>query len=358
MRRMKRKLATLLLLITVSAAAQATDVRLTGSGSYTIDPASGTVSVRFSEITNHSTTTTSGTLYLQLWASPDNDPTGSGYGLTDNLNVSTFIGGGDGTLDPGARFTNIEINTSYNAPPDGSYHVFFILAEYPNTSTILDSVAGEGNPVSLGGSGGGDSGGGDSGGGDSGGGDSGGGGTEGLDLVCSPCGYEVDDSFVTLNASAVRNNRDGGTSGTLRLKLWATDSPYSGGSISGYVMGEARLGELRGGYEYSNISEEVIFSEPPAGTYWVTMTLSEYDGEDLTVDYITFDDTETFGSGGSGTDDGSGGDDGSDSGGDSSGSSDSGGDSSGSSSSSAAGPAVLILLALVVAFRRLRTVSC
>lgn len=318
MKRVIQKIAAVCSLLAISAVAHATDVRLDGSGNYTIDPASGTVSVNFSRITNYSSNTTSGTLYLQLWASPDNDPTGSGYGLTDNLNVSTFIGGGDGTLEPGHSFVDIEINTTYNQPPQGTYYVFFILSEFPNTNTILDSAPGTGNPVSLGGGSGGDGGTDDGGGTDGGSGDDGTStGSSGLALVCNPCGYETSGDFITLRATSVENNRSGGRSGTLKLKLWATDNRYTGGTISGYIMGTARLGELDGGFAFNNLAEEVAFTEPPDGTYYVTMTLTEYDNGDKVVDYLTFNDTETFNSGGDsdgGTDDG-GSDDGSDSGG-------------------------------------------
>lgn len=368
MKGLMQKLVAVCALFAISALAHATDVRLDGSGSYTVDPASGSVSIDFSRVTNYSSNTTSGTLYLQLWASPDSDPVGSGYALTDNLNVSTFTGGGDGTLEPGASFVDIEINTAYNPPPEGDYYVFFILAEDPNTDTILDDSPGVGNPVSLGGSsgGGGTDGGGTDGGGTDGGGgtDDGGGssgGSSGLELVCNPCGYETDQDFVTLEASSVENNRSGGYSGTLKLKLWATDYRYTGGTITGHIMATARLGELDGGYAFNNLSEEVAFIEPPDGTYNVTMTLTEYDGEDKVVDYITFDDTVTFDSGGSsgGTGDGGGTDGGGTDGGGTAGGGTDGGDDGGSDGGGGGGgglidPFFVLLLAIATGLPAIR----
>ena len=45
--------------------------------------------------------------------------------------------------------------------------------------------------------------------------------------------YQVSGSSVNMRADAVRNNRPAGSvSGTLKLQVWATSSPYSGGQFS------------------------------------------------------------------------------------------------------------------------------
>ena len=36
------------------------------------------------------------------------------------------------------------------------------------------------------------------------------------------------------------------TSGSLRLELWATASPYSGGTIQGYILGSYRFSQVLG----------------------------------------------------------------------------------------------------------------
>ena len=97
------------------------------------------------------------------------------------------------------------------------------------------------------------------------------------------------------------NGRSGGRSGTLKLKLWATDSPYSGGAISGYLIAQANLGQLAGGQSLVDIVRTRGLADPPGGTYFMTMTLSEFDGsQDRTVDYVTFTRTASFGGGGGG----------------------------------------------------------
>src|SRR5690606_9477352 len=67
-----------------------------------------------------------------------------------------------------------------------------------------------------------------------------------IDLV-EPVDWTVAATTIQIEAAAVNNNRPGGTSGTLRLQVWATDTAYAGGVIDGFVMGSAVLGELDGG---------------------------------------------------------------------------------------------------------------
>ena len=127
-----------------------------------------------------------------------------------------------------------------------------------------------------------------------------------IDLECS-CTYTIQSNSITFGAAAVRNRRSGGTSGTLKLKVWATTTPYQGGTISGYVLASVTLGQLTGGYSYTSLSYTRSLDVPPAGTYYITMTVTEYNGQDFIMDYAAFDDTATFGGGsGSGNPGGSG----------------------------------------------------
>jgi hypothetical protein len=112
-------------------------------------------------------------------------------------------------------------------------------------------------------------------------------------------GYSYTGNTVTLTAGAIQN-LSAGTTGTLRLELWALPAPYAGGSFTGYKLAEYSPGFLNGGYEFNNISVSVPFSYPPNGTYALTMFLTEYIGasydDGFTVrDYRNFSGTETFG---------------------------------------------------------------
>lgn len=115
-----------------------------------------------------------------------------------------------------------------------------------------------------------------------------------LDLV-EPVDWTVNATTILIEAAAVENNRIGGTSGTLRLQVWATDTPYNGGMINGFVMGTAVLGELNGGQSFGDISESVPFTEPPAGTFFTTITLEEFRmGAFAIMDFFTFPTTSDF----------------------------------------------------------------
>ena len=45
-------------------------------------------------------------------------------------------------------------------------------------------------------------------------------------------------------------------SGTLQLQGWATRSAYKGGTIVGYKLAQVTLGQLKGGYFWSNPSKK------------------------------------------------------------------------------------------------------
>jgi len=107
-------------------------------------------------------------------------------------------------------------------------------------------------------------------------------------------GYSVKDSTIEMRAEKIVNNRNGGTSGTLRLSLWATKSLYSGGTLRGNVLGSSKLDPLEGGYYYNNITKTTSYNEPSGGYYYLTIILEEYDSSSddnwPMMDYITFDD--------------------------------------------------------------------
>lgn len=69
------------------------------------------------------------------------------------------------------------------------------------------------------------------------------------------------------------------TTGTLRLELWATSSRYAGGTISGYRTLTYVLGQLPSNYSFSNVNTGTLTMPGglPAGTYYLTFALTEYD---------------------------------------------------------------------------------
>jgi uncharacterized membrane protein YgcG len=285
------------IMVVSSDIALGTNLKFIGKGTYTVNSSATSVKVDFDELSNQDGNIISGTIYLQLWASPDNDPTGSGYSLTEPQSLAQFNGAGDGRLEPNASFVNISFNAPYNPPPTGTYYVFLLALEYPDLESYVDSVPATDNPSFLSnprsGGGGGDGGGGGielpppgSGGGSN---------QSAIDLVCDPCRYELNDGFMDLYVSQIINNRAAGISGTLRLTVWATDTPYRGSALSGYQLLDARLGELNAQTRLYDVKRSLAIIPPPDGTYYMNLFLEEYDGLSYQViDYITFDDLQSF----------------------------------------------------------------
>lgn len=104
--------------------------------------------------------------------------------------------------------------------------------------------------------------------------------------------YNVTDSTIVLRAGRIQNNSSGGSSGTIRMELWAFTSPYSG-SGGGYKLASFTLNQLSGGYSYTAVSSgSVLFSPPPPGRFYFSMLVREYTdtGSDgfTTRDYSNF----------------------------------------------------------------------
>ena len=87
---------------------------------------------------------------------------------------------------------------------------------------------------------------------------------------------------VAFTVAQVHSNWTTRTTGTLRLELWATTTPYTGGALSGYKLATYQLsgssnGTLAPGASFTNISgTATVTSNPPAGSYYVTLVVGEF----------------------------------------------------------------------------------
>lgn len=91
------------------------------------------------------------------------------------------------------------------------------------------------------------------------------------------------------------SNKASGRSGSLRLRLWAVKKRYSGGRISGYIIGTRSLKPLSAGYAYTNISGKVPYKRPPSGRYYTALTLEEYTSSGwVSRDWVSFSGTSKF----------------------------------------------------------------
>lgn len=115
-----------------------------------------------------------------------------------------------------------------------------------------------------------------------------GGGTGALDLS-GPASWATAGTTVNIVAAKVSNSASGGKSGSLRLRLWAAKSKFSGGTLNGYIMGTRTLKPLTANHYYSNISGKVKYNRPPSGKYYTILTLEEYTNSGWVIrDYINF----------------------------------------------------------------------
>ena len=172
--------------------------------------------------------------------------------------------------------TNLPGYSKLTLPP-GSYYYAFHNPDSDNKSTVLSVLKWNAS-----------------------GGGGGGGGSSQLELD-GPASWQVSGTQITMAAAAAAN-RGNGTSGSLRLDVWFTTAPYTSGTLSGYRVGSYQFSStLAANTQFSNVSQTVVFSSPPDGTYYSVMTLSEWDGSEFIIrDFESFPGTSQVGGGGGG----------------------------------------------------------
>tara|TARA_Y100000739_G_C20286008_1_gene318846 strand:- start:100 stop:504 length:405 start_codon:yes stop_codon:yes gene_type:complete len=101
-------------------------------------------------------------------------------------------------------------------------------------------------------------------------------------------GFELDGKEITLYGDEIQNQNNGGRTGTLKVAIYATNYPYSGGYLNGYKLYEYQLDPLDAGYYYTDVSKTGWCTYPPTGSYSLTILLLEYISYDYEiVDYVT-----------------------------------------------------------------------
>jgi hypothetical protein len=102
--------------------------------------------------------------------------------------------------------------------------------------------------------------------------------------------FDIDPSngTVVLDIPEILNYTSTLISGSLNVKLWATASAYSGGTINGYVVAtEPFTNILHPGQDFSASIMTEPYTPPPSGSYHYVMTLDEDIGDVFyTDDYI------------------------------------------------------------------------
>lgn len=90
--------------------------------------------------------------------------------------------------------------------------------------------------------------------------------------------YSFSTTAAAITLDRVSNDSVSPT-GTLRLSLWATpDKPDRGGAVTGYRLATfPTLGELQPASHFTGIAQTGPYLDPPDGSYWLVLVLSEYD---------------------------------------------------------------------------------
>lgn len=122
--------------------------------------------------------------------------------------------------------------------------------------------------------------------------------------------YQVTGSRVVMNVDRIRNTSSNRTTGTLNLRLFMTTgpSPFGTGwevaqrSLHGVISNQPD-GRLSPGASFEGIQVFADFVQPPPGTYYVHLLVSEFPNLQTSLDVVTFSQTVTYtdaGGGGAG----------------------------------------------------------
>ena len=269
---LRSKLSLLFLFLSLFAAsAVAQDLDLGGSVGWR---KIGRVMRIHAERIENNGTNRSGFLRLQIWATTNvydgtNDITGYVLG-TFNL----------GSLDPDTVFVNASRLVRFLPPPPGLYYTTMTLEEETADGfLIVDSVNFEGI-VNFGGYGAGalnDL------------------APNGEVTFAGDVSWLAGNRHVEIFAGQILNTRATGRTGVLRIRLWATTTPYDGSFLSGYPMATVRVGRVYAGFFLPDFDRRTFFRAPPTGEYFVTMTLEEFSGGGWNIrDYVNFPGTSVF----------------------------------------------------------------
>jgi DNA uptake protein ComE-like DNA-binding protein len=109
-------------------------------------------------------------------------------------------------------------------------------------------------------------------------------------LTLDQCAYSIGNERVIISIGKIANHRDpADVSGTLSVELWALDRPYSGGNFDGVPLAGTSIGEMLGQHFLTDCRYDLIFRQPPTGTWYLTLMLREWTAAGyVTRDYLNF----------------------------------------------------------------------
>lgn len=103
---------------------------------------------------------------------------------------------------------------------------------------------------------------------------------------------------VTLQAGMIKNDSRENATGSLKVQLWASSSPYDGGTIRGHLLATTgRLEALGPGQFFENLKPTVAYTPPPVrDNYFLVFVLLEFkNGNYVIVDHVDLAATKSLG---------------------------------------------------------------
>ena len=210
---------------------------------------------------------TTGTLQVKMWASKT---PGNGGPVSGDLLGSFKLD----PLKPGQLYRDLRKVVPYTPPSaKGTYYLVLTLVEYTGTGStgyVMVDHRNMSKTVALG----------------------------PLEKVsiAGPWKWQSNYAARTIAFEAGKiSHRKTARTGSLKVSLWATKTPFRGGQIQGWQLGAVTKKGLEPGYSYTNFKTSAAFTPPPDGTYFITLMVSEYleDGYHM-MDYLTSSEAATF----------------------------------------------------------------
>lgn len=250
-------------LILLTAGLQAAP-KINGAFSYQFGPNNATVTISLGVITNSSEENATGTILVQLWAM---DAQYDGGRMRGHAVASYKLEG----LEGDEEYRNFKETLKTSLPSRrGNYRMCITVSEYRQGGYVITDSRNLSKVIALGP-------------------------TKAFTLQ-GPWRWKRDSEAgtITMQVAKIAHTRSGKT-GSLRLSVWATRRPYTGGDLNGYQLGSVDKKALQPGYAYNDVSNSGRFKKPPPGTYHTSLVLMEYNGEKyVVVAHLGAEKTSTF----------------------------------------------------------------
>lgn len=234
-----------------------------GSAKYQFSNSNTMVTFGCGGINNPSKENATGTLIVKLWAisGPYTGGTISGKALGEYKLEG---------LNPGAYYSPVTKTIKASLPATKKhYYLCLTLLEYTSSGYVIVDYRNFDNTALLG--------------------------PVDLFSLTGPWSWKSSTEGGTLDISVAKiSHTRSGNTGSLKLAVWATSSPFRPG-MNGYLLGSVTKAALKPGYTYNAVKNTAKYKAPPKGTYYITLVMSEYDGSEYrTVDHLPSSSTYTF----------------------------------------------------------------